>query len=84
MNYAPLHIIDGQALGWTRWFAWRPVRSEQGNWIWLRSTWRREFYPPLWFCPPAPYMWREYSDTKQNYWDSCEDPPALTTGKRGT
>jgi hypothetical protein len=65
----PLHIVDGEAQAWHRWFAWRPVRSEQGSYIWLRVTWRRRFLPPLWFCPPAPFEgWYEYSDERRGYW----------------
>lgn len=64
----PLHITDGKAGAWERWFAWRPVRSEQGFWVWGRSTWRRWFYPPIWFVPPAPWRWREYSDERCGWW----------------
>lgn len=69
MNLPPLHIQDGHASEWKRWFAWRPVRSEQGFQIWLRKTWRRKFFPPMWFCPPAPYNgWNEYSDERRGFW----------------
>lgn len=80
MTYAPLHILDGEATAWERWFAWRPVLSEQGRYIWLRLTWRRRFYPPIWFCPPAPADgWSEYSDSRQSFWESFRDPEPPVT-----
>lgn len=24
-----------------RWFAWRPVKTEGGTWVWLETIWRR-------------------------------------------
>jgi hypothetical protein len=66
----PLHILEGSPLPWHRWFAWRPVRSEQGDWIWMRKTWRRRFLPPVWFIPPAPADgWNEYSDIRKSFWE---------------
>lgn len=80
MTCVPLHILEGTMTAWERWFAWRPVRSEQGNWIWLRSTWRRRFYPPLWFCPPAPVDgWVEYSDSRHGFWQDSRDPEVPVT-----
>jgi hypothetical protein len=26
---------------WFRWYAWRPVRTEDRGWRWLRFVWRR-------------------------------------------
>lgn len=68
MTQLPMHIQEGQAGPWLRWFAWYPVRSEQDFWIWLRYTCRRWSYPPVWFCPPAPWRWCEYSDERKNWW----------------
>lgn len=67
----PLHIREGRASEWVRWFALRPVKSEQGHWIWLRWTWRRHFQPPAWFVPPAPATgWFEYSDIRKGFWEA--------------
>jgi hypothetical protein len=67
---APRHISEGHATSWVRWFAWRPVKTEQGRWVWLRHTYRRRFLPPLWFVPPAPFMgWMEYSDERRGPWE---------------
>jgi hypothetical protein len=72
---APLHVREGLVTEWAPWFAWRPVRSEQGRWIWCRRTWRRRFRPPAWFVPPAPGNgWAEYSDERRGYWEH----PVLT------
>ena len=69
-NHVPLHILEGVATEWRRWFAWRPVWSEQGGWIWLRWTWCRHFTPPIWFTPPAPFGgWFEYSDRRLGWWE---------------
>lgn len=71
-QYVPMHYLEGGATEWQKWFAWRPVRSEQGAWVWLRWTWRRRFTPPLWFCPPAPFDgWIEYSDDRLGYWEEA-------------
>jgi len=26
---------------WWRWFAWRPIRTLDRGWVWLRPVWRR-------------------------------------------
>lgn len=66
----PMHYYEGLTSEWQRWFAWRPVKLEQGGWCWLRRTWRRRFTPPLWFVPPAPFDgWIEHSDEQLGYWE---------------
>lgn len=30
-----------------RWFAWRPVWTDDRGWRWLRMVWRRRFFPSL-------------------------------------
>lgn len=61
----PLHVREGEAGPWERWFAWFPVRvgaspETYGYLVWLETIERRWFYPPIWFIPPAPWRWREY------------------------
>ena len=29
-------------LNWKPWFAWRPVKTQQGKWLWLRRVYRRK------------------------------------------
>lgn len=66
----PLHVREAAFTDWREWFAWRPVRAEQGGWVWLRQTWRRKVFPPPWFCPPAPATgWFEYSDDRKSCWE---------------
>jgi len=68
--YRPLHVIEGYRLPWERWFAWYPVRSEQGYRVWLRWTWRSRFFAALWF-DPAPYGgYFQYSDERKDFWES--------------
>lgn len=71
--YTPLHVREGMAGPWQRWFAWFPVVVDaspgcDGRRVWLTYVERRWFYPPTWFIPPAPHRWREYrvtpTDTK--------------------
>ena len=31
---------------WERVFAWRPVRTIDKDWVWLRYYWRRQIYTP--------------------------------------
>lgn len=70
MRDKPLHIQEAEFTTWREWFAWRPVKTEQGRWVWLRKTYVRRVLPPLWFVPPAPaYGWCEYSDEKRGFWD---------------
>ena len=66
----PLHIIEGRRSRWVRWFAWHPVRSEQGYWIWFRSTWRRHFLAPIWFDAAPVGGWFQYSDERRGYWEA--------------
>lgn len=34
----------GNPIGpWFRWFAWRPVRTMDRGWRWLRPVWRRRY-----------------------------------------
>lgn len=70
MRAKPLHIEEAVFSEWEEWFAWRPVKTEQGHRAWLRKTHRRRVLPPIWFVPPAPASgWTEYSDEKRGYWD---------------
>jgi hypothetical protein len=65
--FVPMHVTEGHGEMWRRWFAWRPVRAEQGQLIWLRYTYRRRFWAAAWFVIP---FWEEYSDIKQSFWGS--------------
>lgn len=31
---------DWRSYRWKRWFAWRPIRTHDAGWIWLRPYWR--------------------------------------------
>lgn len=66
---APLHVREGKYSAWRSWFAWYPVVTEQRTWVWGRRTWRRTFFPPLWFIPPAPCALPEFSDVKRGFWE---------------
>lgn len=67
-NRPPMHVSEGAATPWKRWFAWRPVRTEQQTRVWLRPTWRRRYYPAPWFIMEAQGGWWEYSDVPQGRW----------------
>lgn len=67
---APMHVKEGAATSWFRWFAWRPVLlSSQvyenpgytymhtGDWTWFRWVERRRFYAAPWFVIHA---WDEF------------------------
>ncbi len=43
MRWSTLPPQDPQP--WTRWFAWHPVETERGNWVWLESVERQIFFP---------------------------------------
>lgn len=69
-SHAPLHVREGMGGPWRHWFAWRPVRLEQGGWAWLRRIYRRRFWPASWFCPQWTYAgWNEYSATGRGFWE---------------
>lgn len=63
---APPFIRDGTFGRWWRWFAWRPVTTEQGRLVWLRATWRRRYEPPAWATVEAGW---EYSDIRRSGWE---------------
>jgi hypothetical protein len=50
-----------QIQDWERRFSWRPVRTVDQRWIWLRSYWRRKVY-----LPPDPGIPFEENFTYQN------------------
>lgn len=78
---APLHVQEGCHTAWRRKFVFM-AQLEQGGWAILRRTWRRRFYAPLWFCPPAPYDgWHQYSDIQLGFWE-IESAP-LTHRREG-
>ena len=83
----PLHVSEGVALPWYKWFAWRPVKSEQDNWIWLRYTYRRRFCPASWFLAGviADNSYWQYSDIQKSIWDtvSVDDLSAMFTLSSG-
>ncbi|MGJ4084341.1 hypothetical protein [Corynebacterium macclintockiae] len=43
---------------WHRWFAWRPVRTEQHGWRWLRTVERRQLTGPTFSPMDSPYLWK--------------------------
>lgn len=50
---------------WHRWFAWYPVRLENGDLVWFETVWRRGIYNPggVMF-DDSPWVWL-YSDEKE-------------------
>lgn len=57
---------------WHRWFAWRPVKTEQHGWRWLRTVERALSYPPI-GVPFAPDPWWTYRPTPSNRKDIPDD-----------
>ena len=47
---------------WHLWFAWRPVKTRQHGWRWLRYVQRAKHYPPL-LVPGAPAPYWVYQPT---------------------
>lgn len=46
--------LFGDPIGpWFRWFAWRPVRTVDRGWRWLRPVWRRRFQLKPYLSAPA-------------------------------
>jgi len=38
-----IDVIDGiQYVNWQSWFAWRPVKTVAGDWVWLDKIYRRK------------------------------------------
>lgn len=50
---------------WQRWFAWRPIRTRQHGWRWLRNVERRQLTGPTLTPYEKPYLW-EYRPTPDN------------------
>lgn len=59
----PMHVKEGHAGQWYRWFAWRPVQMSEpyGKLVWLKTIERRTFFPALWFVHIVP-QWEEYRE----------------------
>ena len=32
---------------WRQWFAWRPVRTQNSEWVWLETVERKSFEAPI-------------------------------------
>lgn len=45
-----------QSVRWLRWFAWRPVRTFDAGWIWLRFYWRWQCISGWGFWDDHPYL----------------------------
>lgn len=41
----------------TRWFAWRPVRTDDRGWVWLLPVWRCRSLINLAAGPAVPQFW---------------------------
>lgn len=39
-----MKLDPARSLGAGRWFAWRPVKLEDGRWAWLRTVWRSRWW----------------------------------------
>ena len=50
---------------WQRWFAWRPVRTRQHGWRWLRTVERRQITGPTLTPYDSQHLW-EYRPTPDN------------------
>ena len=44
---------------WHRYFAWRPVRTENERWVWWKRVWRRRY-----FCE-----WIKFAFYDPNWWE---------------
>lgn len=42
---------------WHRWYAWRPVQTEQHGWRWLRTVQRARYYFPDWLHGAPGPIW---------------------------
>ena len=42
---------------WHRWFAWRPVRTQQHGWRWLCTVERRQLTGPTFSPYDSPHLW---------------------------
>ena len=61
----PYTPMFGYPIGpWFRWFAWRPVRTEDRGWRWGRRVWRRRCQGKD-FLPGPTIQW---------FQSVCEDP----------
>lgn len=50
-------MVYRREVAWDRWFAWRPVKTDSGRWVWLKTVQRTE-----WDCRAGDsYFWKEYA-----------------------
>lgn len=59
---APRYLESARSLGAGRWFAWRPVKLEDGRWAWLRTVWKSRW-------------WRRCGDAYLPEWSTYEVLP---------
>jgi hypothetical protein len=41
MKYTPKPKKRRDYKIWHRWFAWFPLKTQDGTWVWLETIWRR-------------------------------------------
>jgi len=46
---------------WINWFAWYPVKTWEGEWLWLRVIERRRMRLHSYLRPDAPFYWWQYA-----------------------
>lgn len=41
---------------WRKWFTWRPVKTEYGEWVWWETVWRKKFNCPIENVVPSSWV----------------------------
>jgi len=52
-------MFPSLASPWNKWFAWRPVVTWDGRFVWLRFIYRRRVFPSI-LTEGIPDPWMEY------------------------
>lgn len=57
MTYEPAFMFMDPIGPWHDWFAWRPVRTYDERWVWLRTVRRRRFQTKAYLDGPLSSRW---------------------------
>ena len=62
-----MKIAQSATSDWNNWFAWHPVRTENGEWVWLETVERKWYHARIPNVMPSSwYIYRRIDNKPSN------------------